>query len=166
MGYSFSTWRLHLCGENIRSARDVGWVRNLSAGKMRRKDANHTAHDTSVAEFPAAVPVGFHATHGAGRCTRTLCRRGAAGRAACRQRAAGRTARDYAKHRDAALLANTDIVAIMKVFDTPQADELAVIDSDRKVLGVLREGLVRKRYAEELKKRGRELMGERAVSDD
>ncbi|SON94606.1 Chloride channel (fragment) [Xanthomonas citri pv. fuscans] len=54
----------------------------------------------------------------------------------------------------------------MKVFDTPQADELAVIDSDRKVLGVLREGLVRKRYAEELKKRGRELMGERAVSDD
>ncbi|ATS85176.2 hypothetical protein XcfCFBP6991P_15580 [Xanthomonas citri pv. phaseoli var. fuscans] len=25
---------------------------------MRRKDANHTAHDTSVAEFPAAVPVG------------------------------------------------------------------------------------------------------------
>uniref|UniRef100_A0AB33FA03 Chloride channel n=1 Tax=Xanthomonas citri pv. phaseoli var. fuscans TaxID=473423 RepID=A0AB33FA03_XANCI len=57
-------------------------------------------------------------------------------------------------------------MAIMKVFDTPQADELAVIDSDRKVLGVLREGLVRKRYAEELKKRGRELMGERAVSDD
>ncbi|AGH79243.1 chloride channel [Xanthomonas citri pv. citri] len=54
----------------------------------------------------------------------------------------------------------------MKVFDTPQADELAVIDSDGKVLSVLWEGLVRKRYAEELKKRGRELMGERAVSDD
>ncbi|UIE41485.1 hypothetical protein KOJCDNHJ_00071 [Xanthomonas citri pv. punicae] len=54
----------------------------------------------------------------------------------------------------------------MKVFDTPQADELAVIDSDGKVLSVLWEGLVRKRYAEELKKRERELMGERAVSDD
>lgn len=73
---------------------------------------------------------------------------------------------DYSTHRAAALLANTDIVAIMEVFDTPQADELAVIDSDGKVLSVLWEGLVRKRYAEELKKRGRELMGERAVSDD
>ncbi|MET1023975.1 MAG: chloride channel protein, partial [Pseudoxanthomonas sp.] len=41
-GYSFSTWRLHLRGESIRSARDVGWVRHLSAGKMMRKDANHT----------------------------------------------------------------------------------------------------------------------------
>ncbi|OOW61516.1 hypothetical protein Xant_01265 [Xanthomonas cissicola] len=73
---------------------------------------------------------------------------------------------DYAKHHDAVLLADADIVAIMKVFDTTQADELAVIDSDRKVLGVLSEGFVRKRYAGELKKRGRELMGERAVSDD
>ncbi|AGI10241.1 chloride channel [Xanthomonas citri pv. citri] len=43
-----------------------------------------------------------------------------------------------------------DIVAIMKGFDTTQADELAVIDSDRKVLGVLSEGFVRKRYAGEL----------------
>ncbi|MBD4649736.1 chloride channel [Xanthomonas citri pv. citri] len=34
LGYSFSTWRLHLRGEHIRNAHDVGWVRNLSAGKM------------------------------------------------------------------------------------------------------------------------------------
>ncbi len=57
-GYSFSTWRLHLRGENISSARDVGWVRNLSAGKMMRKDANHTAHDTSVSVFRKRFPLG------------------------------------------------------------------------------------------------------------
>jgi len=73
---------------------------------------------------------------------------------------------DYAKHRDAALLADTDIVAIMKVFDGTQADELAVIDSDHQVLGVLSEGFVRKRYAEELEKRERELMGERVLWDE
>jgi CIC family chloride channel protein len=36
-GYSFSTWRLHLRGETIKSARDVGWVRTLTAGRMMRK---------------------------------------------------------------------------------------------------------------------------------
>ncbi|HSR65012.1 MAG TPA: chloride channel protein, partial [Xanthomonadaceae bacterium] len=35
-GYSFSTWRLHLRGESIRSARDVGWMRLLTAGRMMR----------------------------------------------------------------------------------------------------------------------------------
>ncbi|MBE7218119.1 MAG: chloride channel protein, partial [Caulobacteraceae bacterium] len=29
-GYSFSTWRLHLRGETIRSAADVGWIRSLT----------------------------------------------------------------------------------------------------------------------------------------
>ncbi len=133
---------------------------------MRRKDANHTAHDTSVAEFPAAVPLGS---------TQRMVPEDAHGHYAGVVPLAVLHADNvqldallgnYAKHRAAALLANTDIVAIMEVFDTPQADELAVIDSDGKVLSVLWEGLVRKRYAEELKKRGRELMGERAVSDD
>jgi CIC family chloride channel protein len=32
-GYSFSTWRMHLRGETIKSARDVGWVQNLNAGR-------------------------------------------------------------------------------------------------------------------------------------
>jgi CIC family chloride channel protein len=31
-GYSFSTWRLHLRGETIRSAHDVSWMRPLTAG--------------------------------------------------------------------------------------------------------------------------------------
>ena len=29
-GYSFATWRFHLRGESIRSAHDVGWIRNLT----------------------------------------------------------------------------------------------------------------------------------------
>ncbi|MGK9144476.1 chloride channel protein [Xanthomonas euvesicatoria] len=165
-GYSFSTWRLHLRGENIRSARDVGWMRNLSAGKMMRKDANHTAYDISVAEFRRRFPLGS---------TQRVVLEDADGHYAGVVPLAVLYADnvqldapvgDYAKHRDAALLADTDIMAIMKVFDTTQADELAVIDSDRKVLGVLSEGFVRKRYAEELEKRERELMGERVASDD
>ncbi|WP_115050793.1 chloride channel protein [Xanthomonas arboricola] len=165
-GYSFSTWRLHLRGENIRSARDVGWVRNLSAGKMMRKDANHTAHDTTVSEFRRRFPLGS---------TQRVVLEDAAGHYAgvvplavlyADNVQADAPVSDYASHRDAALLADTDIVAVMKVFDATQADELAVIDAQRKVLGVLSESFVRKRYAEELEKRERELMGERVVGDD
>ncbi|WP_043889903.1 chloride channel protein [Xanthomonas hortorum] len=165
-GYSFSTWRLHLRGENIRSARDVGWVRNLSAGKMMRKDANHTAHDTTVNEFRRRFPLGS---------TQRVVLEDAAGHYAgvvplavlyADNVQADAPVSDYAKHRDAALLADTDIVAVMKVFDATQADELAVIDAQRKVLGVLSEGFVCKRYAEELEKRERELMGERVLGDD
>jgi CIC family chloride channel protein len=165
-GYSFSTWRLHLRGENIRSARDVGWVRNLSAGKMMRKDANHTAHDTTVSEFRRRFPLGS---------TQRVVLEDAAGHYAgvvplavlyADNVQADAPVSDYAKHRDAALLADTDIVAVMKVFDATQADELAVIDAQRKVLGVLSESFVRKRYAEELEKRERELMGERVLGDD
>jgi CIC family chloride channel protein len=165
-GYSFSTWRLHLRGEAIRSARDVGWVRNLSAGKMMRKDANHTPDATSVAEFRRRFPLGStqrvvledDAGHYAGIVPLAFIY-------GDRIRLDASVA-EYAQNKDAALSADTDIVSVMHAFDTTQTDELAVVDADRRVLGVLSEGFVRKRYAEELEKRQRELMGERAASDD
>lgn len=165
-GYSFSTWRLHLRGESIRSARDVGWVRNLSAGKMMRKDANHTPQDTSVAEFRRRFPLGStqrvvledEAGHYAGVVPLAMVYADGVRKDA--------SVGEYAQHRDAALTADTDIVAVMKIFDATQADELAVVDGERKVLGVLSEGFVRKRYAEELEKRERELMGERVPGEE
>ena len=49
----------------------------------------------------------------------------------------------------------------MRQFDSSQSDELAVLDEQRHVLGVLSERFVRKRYAEELERQQRELLGER-----
>ena len=46
-GYSFSTWRLHLRGETIRSAIDVGWMRQLTVGRMMRRE-------------PATIPATRH----------------------------------------------------------------------------------------------------------
>ena len=45
-GYSFTTWRFHLRGETIRSAADVGWIRDLTVGAddaLRR--AHHAGRD-------------------------------------------------------------------------------------------------------------------------
>src|SRR5271156_497626 len=48
-GYSFATWRLHLRGETIRSASDIGWMRELTVEKMMRQDIQ-TVHATMHVE--------------------------------------------------------------------------------------------------------------------
>ena len=57
-GYSFSTWRLHLRGETIRSANDVGWLRNLTAGGMMRGAPKTIPAEASVAEARRRFPLG------------------------------------------------------------------------------------------------------------
>ena len=51
------------------------------------------------------------------------------------------------------------IKEIMGVFDRTGSDELAVLDEDRGVLGVLSEAYATRRYAEELEKNRRDLVG-------
>ncbi|WP_420010179.1 chloride channel protein [Xanthomonas sacchari] len=160
-GYSFSTWRLHLRGETIKSARDVGWVKHLSAGRMMQKDVHPLAATTSVAEFRRRFPLGSgtrvvledDSGHYAGLVTLAAAYADGVNAEAAIV--------DYAGNRDVALPADTDVVTAMRQFDLTQSDELAVVDEQGKVLGVLSESFVRKRYAEELDKRQRELMGER-----
>lgn len=159
-GYSFSTWRLHLRGETIKSARDIGWVRSLTAGRMMRRETSETQADLTIAEFRRRFPLG---------ATSRVVLVDAAGRYA----GIAQTAAAYAEgvdlskaiatlgvNKDAALTPEMDILAIMKRFDASGADELAVLDDDRSILGLLSEAFVRRRYGEELDKSQRELFGE------
>ena len=57
-GYSFATWRFHLRGETIRSAADVGWMRDLTVSKMMRHDVRTVAANATVAAFREAFPLG------------------------------------------------------------------------------------------------------------
>src|SRR5579875_2773954 len=50
-GYSFATWRFHLRGEAIRSAVDIGWMRNLTVGRMMRREIRTVKYDTPIAAF-------------------------------------------------------------------------------------------------------------------
>src|SRR5262249_56603513 len=56
--YSFATWRFHLRGETIRSAADVGWIRDLTVGRMMRRDLQTVPVDTYVSDFREAFPLG------------------------------------------------------------------------------------------------------------
>jgi len=57
-GYSFATWRFHLRGVPIRSAADIGWIRDLTVGKLMREDVHVAAEDLPLAEFRRLFPLG------------------------------------------------------------------------------------------------------------
>jgi CIC family chloride channel protein len=159
-GYSFSTWRLHLRGETIRSAHDVGWIRTLTAGRMMRKDVATIAADATVAEFRRRFPLG------ATKRVVVLDPTGAyAGVIQVSDAYADATDADQpiqtlAVNTDATLGPDMDIKEIMLAFDKTEADELAVLAPDLSVLGVVSESFATRRYAEELEKARRDLTGE------
>ncbi len=157
-GYSFSTWRLHLRGETIRSAHDVGWLRTLTAGKMMRGGAPTIPVAATVDEFRRRYPLGS---------VRRVVGLDDAGRYAgiipvsavfADHEASGPVAR-FAFNQAQALNPRMDIKAIMRLFDRTESDELAVVDDAGKVLGVVSEAYATRRYAEELEKARRDLTG-------
>jgi chloride channel protein, CIC family len=157
-GYSFSTWRLHLRGETIRSAHDVGWLRTLTAGRMMRTDPPSIAASASLEEFRRRFPLGStrrvialdEATHYAGIVPTSAIYADQDGEG---------TVADLMIHKDAWLTPEMSIKEIMSAFDRHGSDELAVLDKDQAVLGVLSEAYATRRYAEELEKNRRDLVG-------
>ena len=57
-GYSFATWRFHLRGEAIRSAVDIGWMRNLTVGRMMRREVRTVRAETPLSAFRRDFPLG------------------------------------------------------------------------------------------------------------
>jgi CIC family chloride channel protein len=159
-GYSFSTWRLHLRGETIRSAHDVGWIRTLTAGRMMRQDVATISGDSTIAEFRRRFPLG---------ATKRVVLLDAAGAYAGVIQVADAYAdissddlpvQSLAINTEATLGPDMSIKEIMTAFDQTEADELAVLGPDQTVLGVVSEAFATRRYAEELEKARRELTGE------
>ena len=159
-GFSFSTWRLHTRGENIRSARDIGWVRALTVGKMMQRGVETAPATTSMGEFRRRFPLGSTSKvvlvddsgHYAGIVD---------------------TARAYdvgiepeamvaslAMLQDIALAPAQDVRSAIRTFDLSEADYLAVVDEGGAVLGTLSERFVHRRYADEVEKAQREIFGE------
>lgn len=157
-GYSFSTWRLHLRGETIRSAHDVGWLRTLTAGRMMRTGAPTILATATVEEFRRRYPLGSvrrvvavdEAGHYAGIIPVSSVFADA--------KASGSATR-FAFNQAQSLNPEMNIKTIMHLFDRTESDELAVVDDAGKVLGIVSEAYATRRYAEELEKARRDLTG-------
>ncbi|HEY3814872.1 MAG TPA: chloride channel protein [Caulobacteraceae bacterium] len=159
-GYSFSTWRFHLRGETIRSAHDVGRIRSLTAGKMMRQNPPTSLASVTVAEFKRRYPLGsvqrvvLLDTEGRYAGIVVVSDAHAPDRDETEQVSA------VGRNRALALRADTNVKDAMQAFETSHSDELAVVDSQGAVLGLLTENYAARRYAEELEKTRQELVGE------
>jgi CIC family chloride channel protein len=159
-GFSFSTWRLHTRGENIRSARDVGWARALTVGKMMQRGVETAAANTSIAEFRRRFPLGSTnkvvlvdpADHYAGIVETA--------RAFDSAIEAGAEVGNVATLQGVALRPDQDVRSAIQTFDLSEADYLAVVDDGGAVLGTLSERFVHRRYSDEVEKAQREMFGE------
>jgi CIC family chloride channel protein len=159
-GYSFATWRFHLRGEAIRSAHDVGWLRELTAGRMMRRDVRTVRADTRLTAFRRDFPLGS---------TERVIALDETGRYAGVILVAEAQAADpevetvaaLLRHSDRALLPAMHAKEAMAAFDAAEAEALPVIDSREggKVLGLLTASHVLRRYGEELDKRRQEEVG-------
>jgi CIC family chloride channel protein len=160
-GYSFATWRFHLRGEAIRSAVDIGWMRNLTVGRMMRREMRTVRADTPIAAFKRDFPLGAHQRvvvmdeedRYAGIVLPAEVHADAD---------ENHAVRDLLHYTDTVLLPQMTIKEAVAMFENAESDALAVVDSAeaRHVIGLLTEQYALRRYSEELDRRRRELSGE------
>ena len=160
-GYSFATWRFHLRGEAIRGAVDIGWMRNLTVGRMMRREFRQVRSDMPMASFRREFALGSIA-----RVVAVDEKSRYAGLAATSEAHAAdpevKTLAAVLHHTRTVLLPQMTIKEAVQMFETSESDALAVVDGAEtmKVIGVLTEQYALRRYSEELEKRRRELSGE------
>jgi CIC family chloride channel protein len=161
-GYSFATWRFHLRGETIRSAADVGWIRDLTVGRMMRHDVQTIPAATTVSEFRAEVPLGSTsqvvAIDQAGRYAGIVI----VPEAHSAELSGEVPVSQILHHGDNFLVPTMTVREAVIAFDRTEAEALAVIDTPilRHVVGLLTEAHALRRYSEESELRRRELLGE------
>jgi chloride channel protein, CIC family len=163
-GHSFSTWRLHLRGETIRSANDVGWLRNLTVERMMRTDIGKVPTTTTIAaarhEFVLgsrhAVVVVNNADDYCGLVLLPELFSHELDSIADEIQVV-----ELARYTDVTLLPEMNVKTAMKIFDDAEAEELAVLESaeSRKVIGYLSESFARRRYVEEIDQATRGVLG-------
>ncbi|HET6308223.1 MAG TPA: chloride channel protein [Rhodopila sp.] len=160
-GYSFATWRFHLRGEAIRSAVDIGWMRNLTVGRMMRREMRTVRADTPLSAFKRDFPLGVTerviALDEADRYAGIVLLPEAHADADDEHKV-----RDILHYADTVLLPQMTIKEAVAMFENAESDALVVVDSaqERHVIGLLTEQYALRRYSDELDRRRRELSGE------
>jgi CIC family chloride channel protein len=161
-GYSFATWRFHLRGETIRSAADIGWMRDLTVGSMMRQDVQTVHASTTVEAFREAFPLGSTAYVVAVDEDDRYCGVLLMAEVHATEVSPDRAVKEFLHYHEDLLLPGMAVKEAVLAFDRAEAEALAVVDSyrDRHVVGVLTEAYVLRRYATALERRRKELVGD------
>jgi CIC family chloride channel protein len=163
-GYSFATWRFHLRGETIRSAADIGWIRELTVRRMMRPDVRTVAAHTTVGRFRLVFPLGSTAHVVAVDDHRRYAGMVVVAEAHTPEIDPSLPVKDLLHNTEDALLPGMTVKDAMAAFDGAEAEALAVIESieSRRVVGLLSETYTLRRYAEELEVQRQSLVGDRS----
>ncbi len=161
-GYSFATWRFHLRGETIRSAADIGWMRDLTVGKMMRQDVQTVHASTNVASFREAFPLGSTAYVVAVDEADRYVGLVHVAEIHAAETLPEKSIKDFLHYTDEMLLPGMAVKEAVLAFDRAEAEALAVVDSylDRRVIGLLTEAYVLRHYSAALERRRQEMLGE------
>ncbi|WP_160010659.1 chloride channel protein [Rhizobium sp. 18055] len=164
-GYSFATWRFHLRGESIRSAHDVGWIRNLTVDKLMRADVKTAKTGITIGEFKEKFPIGS-----AQRVILVEESGKYAGLVLVPDIYAnltdtgdeGQGLDEFVRYRNDFLQPQMNAKQAAAIFDKTESEALAVVNNlvERTVVGQLSEAHTLRRYSEELDRRRREVSGE------
>jgi chloride channel protein, CIC family len=161
-GYSFATWRFHLRGESIRSAADVGWIRDLTVRSLMRPDVPTVNAGIGIEQFRSQFPLGSKtqvvAVDGAGRYAGLAL----VAEVHAPDIEANSGLIDLLHYRDVVLHPAMNIQEAIAVFDAAEAESLVVVETDgeRRPIGTLTEVHAMRRYAEESEQRRREVVGD------
>ncbi|WP_041778274.1 chloride channel protein [Beijerinckia indica] len=182
-GYSFATWRLHLRGESIRSAQDIGWMRDLTVGKLMRSDTAIVRSDLPLARFKREFPLGSAQWviaadtqgHYAGMVAVTDAwltefqnnpvqedfgrEKGGKSDTGAPKDA---TITPLLRQKMCVLLPEMNVKMAAQMFERSESEALAVVADvkDWRIIGLLTESQVLRRYTQELDKARRDLSGE------
>jgi CIC family chloride channel protein len=160
-GYSFATWRLHLRGETIRSAADIGWLRDLTVRRLMRPDVLTVNAAMPIAEFRAKFPLGSKTQvvavddvgHYAGMVFVSDAHAVDIDRT--------KNLSGILHYPRVVLHPGMNIREAIAAFDVTEAESLTVVESgDQHPIGILTEAHAMRRYAEESERRRREAIGD------
>src|ERR1700732_4649371 len=161
-GYSFATWRFHLRGETIRSAADVGWIRDLTVRRLMRPDVTTVNAEMPIAEFRGKFPLGSKtqvvAVDDAGHYAGLVL----VADAHAPDIDTTKSLRGILHHQLVVLHPGMNIQDAIAVFDAAEAESLAVVETggEHRPIGILTEAHAMRRYAEESERRRREVIGD------
>ncbi|WP_244434229.1 chloride channel protein [Azospirillum sp. B506] len=167
-GYSFATWRFHLRGVPIRGAYDIGWLSELTAFRLMRRDAKTVPSTLTVEALRRLYPLGS---------TKAVFAVDETGRYAGlidmsiihdpEQDAAATETRvgSLACKADAVLMPGDDARTVLNRFGSEEVEALPVLSSptDRRIIGYVTESFALRRYSQALERQRGEDLGERGL---
>lgn len=161
-GYSFATWRFHLRGETIRSAADIGWIRDLTVRSLMRSDLTTVSASMPLEEFRSKFPLGSKTQVVAVDADGRYAGMALVAEAHAPDLEAVNGLIDILHYQNVVLHPVMNIQEAIAVFDAAEAESLAVVEAggQHRPIGVLSEAHAVRRYAEESEQRRREAVGE------